>query len=254
MRRQRGTGVVLGALCAALAAGAAGCGPGGVGGGGAWPDGSSPAASAAPGKAVDRLAVTTPGGVRLRPAPDGRTRVSGRVEARWSHHGGAWVLTLACRDGGPCDRTPTVEVPPGARVTVSARDAGIDAAGLTGALRLTTVNGDVTVADLGAAGAPVSLATRNGSVRATGLAASSLAASSVNGDVDLDCAHAPASVDAATTNGSVRLTVPRGAPPYTVGAATGSGQRRIAVPTRQGGPVTLALRTVNGDVTAREGP
>ncbi|GAA3745332.1 hypothetical protein [Streptomyces tremellae] len=90
-------------------------------------------------------------------------------------------------------------------------------------------------------------------MRATGLAASSLTASTVNGDVDLGCAHAPASVDAATANGSVRLTVPRGAPPYTAGAGPRGG-RRIAAPTRRGGPATLALRTVDGDVTAEEAP
>ncbi|MGQ4510789.1 DUF4097 family beta strand repeat-containing protein [Streptomyces sp. DW26H14] len=263
MRRLHGTGAAFGGLCAALAVTLTGCG----GGGGpavARPghgDVRAPGASAAPSAPVgspspapsDRLVVRTANGVRLRPAAGGRASVHGAADGHWSHHDGVWVLDLTCPGSGPCARMPTVEVPAGLPVTVAARDAGIDVAGLTGGLSLSTVNGDVTGTGVGASGASVALATRNGSVRATGLAAASLTASTVNGDVVLGCAHAPGSVNAATTNGSVDLTVPRGAPAYAVRAATRDGRSRIDVPTRGGGAGTLTLRTVNGDVTASEG-
>lgn len=201
----------------------------------------------------DRLVITTENGVRLRPADDGRARVHGAARGHWSHHDGVRVLDLVCPGSGSCARMPTVEVPATTPVTVSAHNAGIDVAGLKGSLNLSTVNGDVTSTGAGSSRASIALATRNGSVRTTGLAAASLAASTVNGDVVLGCVHAPGSVNAVTTNGSVALTVPRGAPSYAVRATSRNGQSRIDVPTRQGGPETLTLRTVNGDVTASEG-
>jgi DUF4097 and DUF4098 domain-containing protein YvlB len=267
MRRLCGTGVAIGAVCVALAVTLSGCDGGGPSGNGAWPGpghtgprGSSPSSPtagpssrSAPGPR-DRLVVTTENGVRLRPADDGRTSVLGAADGHWSHHGDVWVLDLTCPGSGSCARMPTVEVPAGTPVTVSARNAGIDVAGLRGSLNLSTVNGDVTSTGAGDSGAPVTLATRNGSVRATGMAAASLSASTVNGDVVLGCTHAPGSVSATTTNGSVGLTVPRGARAYAVSATSRNGQSRIDLPTRRSGPVDLTLRTVNGDVTASEGP
>lgn len=90
---------------------------------------------------------------------------------------------------GPCPRMPEVDVPAGASVTVTARDAGIDVAGIDAALNLTTVNGDVTVTGSGGGeGAAVRPATRNGSVRVDALRVTTLRAETVNGDVVLHCA------------------------------------------------------------------
>lgn len=217
------------------------------------------------------LVIRTDNGVRLRPADDDRVGVDERVRTDWSHRDGTWVLDLSCpghdggsawadrpdggRDGGSaggaCPRTPEVTVPAGTAVTVSARNAGIDAAGVSGALDLTTVNGDVTVDRSGARDAVVRLATRNGSVRAGGLLAARLHARTVNGDVVLGCGTAPSGVGAATTNGSVRVTVPHDAPAYRVTATTDNGGPTVSVPTtgaEAGREMTLS--TVNGDVTA----
>ena len=210
-----------------------------------------------PGRLPDggRLVVTTDNGVRLRPAgPDGAVRVDGGTSARWTRHGATWLLDLDCPaappSGAPCPRMPTVQVPAGAAVTVAARNAGVDAAGLTGTLDLATVNGDVTVEEAGGAHAALTLATRNGSVRATAVRALRIGATTVNGDVVLGCAAAPRTVTADTTNGSVGLTVPPGTPPYAVTASTGHGPARIALPTTTGGDRSLTLHTVNGEVTA----
>ncbi|MGX4694194.1 DUF4097 family beta strand repeat-containing protein [Streptomyces sp. JNUCC 63] len=197
--------------------------------------------------------ITTGDGVRLRPTDAGRTAVQRGVTHRWSHRDGTWVLDLSCpaHGDGPCPRMPRVEVPADTSVTVSARNAGIDVAGVFAALDLTTVNGDVTVAGSGRRGAAVRLVTRNGSVRATQVRAGALHAGTVNGDAVLGCAAAPSRVTASTTNGSVHATVPHAAPAYRVTATTANGRPSVTVPTDGAPPGrTMTPTTVDGDVTA----
>lgn len=221
-----------------------------------------------------RLVITTENGVRLRPA-DGKHAVTDpQVKARWSHRGDTWVLDLTCRDvdadgdgdgrdgegddrggdgdrGGACPRMPVIDVPAVASVTVTARNAGIDVAGVAAPLDLTTVNGDVTVVRSGRVGATVRLTTRNGSVRAEDLRSGRLNAGTVNGDVTLAGATAPSPLTAATTNGSLRVSLPHTAPAYRVAATTRNGTTSVTLPTTAdaSGP-TLTLTTVNGDAIA----
>ncbi|MGW2839809.1 DUF4097 family beta strand repeat-containing protein [Streptomyces sp. NPDC001493] len=217
-----------------------------------------------------RLVITTENGVRLRPADGERAATDQRIRARWSHRGDTWVLDLTCRDAdgddgdgddgdrdgdsardGACPRMPSVDVPAVASVTVTARNAGIDVAGVASPLDLTTVNGDVTVVRSGRDGATVRLTTRNGSVRAGDLRSGRLDAGTVNGDVTLANATAPSPLTAATTNGSVRVSLPHTAPAYRVAATTRNGTTSVTLPTTADatGP-GLTLRTVNGDATA----
>ncbi|WP_353945472.1 DUF4097 family beta strand repeat-containing protein [Streptomyces sp. HUAS MG91] len=197
-----------------------------------------------------RLVVTTGNGLRLRPTDGDRVTVDDGVGHRWSHRDHTWVLDLTCE--GQCPRMPRVGVPDDTAVTVVARNAGIDAAGIPGALDLTTVNGDVTVADSGADGAAVRLTTRNGSVRATGVRARSLAAETENGDVALDCADAPRRLSATTVNGTASAVLPHDAPAYRTTAATDNGHSFVSVPAEGASAGrTLTLSTVNGDVRAR---
>ncbi|WTF41216.1 DUF4097 family beta strand repeat-containing protein [Streptomyces sp. NBC_01604] len=216
----------------------------------------SVAAGPAVGASGRHLVITTDNGLLLRPADGHRAIVDDRADADWSHRDGTWTLDLSCADrarsGEACPRMPYVEVPDGVSVTVSARNAGIDAAGIAAALDLTTLNGDVTVTRSGGDDAAVRLSTRNGSVRATALDTRRLYAATTNGDVKLACATAPSSVTATTTNGSVGVTVPHNAPAYLVTAGTDNGRATVAVPTRDvpHGP-TMTLTTVNGDVDVR---
>lgn len=226
--------------------------------GGAAVHGAAGAADPVLGSPGDRLLITTDGGLRLRPADGRRAVVDDRAERRWSHRDGSWVLDLSCddrfRDAGRCPRMPLVLVPADVGVTVTARNAGIDVAGVTAALDLTTVNGDVTVARSGQAAAAVKLATRNGSVRAAALDAGRVSARTVNGDVELTCSAPPSAVTATTTNGSVGVTVPPGGPAYRVTATTDNGRTRIGIPTGGTGRApTVHLATVNGDVEAHTG-
>ncbi|GAA5700895.1 hypothetical protein SM007_36695 [Streptomyces avermitilis] len=202
-----------------------------------------------------QLVITTDNGVRLRPADGDRVTADRHIRGRWTHQGDTWVLSLSCPagtdSGRPCPRMPEVDVPAGSSVSVSARNAGIDVAGVSATLDLATVNGDVTVTRSGERDGTVRLASRNGSVRAQALRAARLHAETVNGDVVLGCAGSPQHVSAATTNGSVRVTVPQDAPAYRVSARTDNGRPTVSVPTA--GPAEdrgMTLTTVNGDVTA----
>lgn len=204
----------------------------------------------------EQVVIATDNGLRLRPADGRRVTVDDRVDAHWSHHGDVWTLDLSCDDRTAgrqeCPRMPYVEIPDGVGVTATARNAGVDAAGVSAALDITTVNGDVTVTRSGRDDADVRLSTRNGSVRATAVAAGALHAATTNGDVVLGCATVPSGVSATTVNGSVDVTVPHDSPAYRVTASTDNGRTSVAVPVRDADrDHTMTLSTVNGDVGAR---
>jgi hypothetical protein len=209
-----------------------------------------------PGDPGDHVVIATDNGLRLRPADGDRVTVDDRVDEHWSRHGRVWTLDVSCAertaDGGNCPRMPYVEIPDGVSVTVTARNAGVDAAGVAAALDLTTVNGDVTVTRSGRDDADLRLSTRNGSVRATGVTAGRVHAQTTNGDVVVRCAAVPSGVGAATVNGSVDVTVPHDSPAYRVTASTDNGRATVAVPARDADQDhTMTLTTVNGDVDAR---
>ncbi|MFC8225735.1 DUF4097 family beta strand repeat-containing protein [Streptomyces sp. NPDC057287] len=204
-----------------------------------------------------RLLITTDNGVRLRPADDDRAVTDTHVESSWSHRNGTWILDLSCpgheegHAGRPCPRMPTIGVPAGVPVTVSARNAGIDAVGVSAGMDLTTVNGDVTVTRSGRDDAAVRLATRNGSVRTGALRSARLHAETVNGDVTIGSATSPAGLTAVTANGSVRVALPHDSPAYRTTATTRNGRTSVTVPSpTDGNGHAMALTTVNGDVTA----
>ncbi|MET7689191.1 DUF4097 family beta strand repeat-containing protein [Streptomyces sp. NPDC005483] len=204
----------------------------------------------------EHVVIATDNGLRLRPADGRGVAVDDRVAEHWSHHGKVWTLDLSCGDrnvgDGACPRMPYVEIPDGVSVTATARNAGVDVAGVAAALDITTVNGDVTVTRSGRDDADVRLSTRNGSVRATSVAAGRLHAATTNGDVVVGCAAVPSGVSAATVNGSVDVTVPHDSPPYRVTASTDNGRATVAVPVRDADRGhTMTLTTVNGDVDAR---
>ncbi|MFF1459584.1 DUF4097 family beta strand repeat-containing protein [Streptomyces sp. NPDC058330] len=203
------------------------------------------------------LVVTTDNGVRLRPADSDRVGVDRLVTGGWSRDGDDWTLALSCPEhpdhDRECPRMPVVHVPAHLSVTVQARNAGIDAAGVAGAMDLTTVNGDVTVVGSGLRDADVRLTTRNGSVRADAVDSAGLHAETVNGDVTLTAGTSPVRLVAATTNGSVRVTLPDDAPVYRTEATTRNGRTSVTVPGPGPGEQprrSMTLTTVNGDVDA----
>jgi len=221
------------------------------GGGSGAPRADSALRAAASG---DEVLISTDNGLRLRPADGDHITVDDRIDGHWSHHGDRWTLDLDCADrhDQSCPRMPYVKIPDGAKITVTARNAGVDVVDVAAALDVTTVNGDVTVTHSGREHAPLRLVTRNGSVRATALQAGRLHASTVNGDVVMQCAAAPSGVTARTVNGSVDVTVPRDAPAYRVTMSTDNGRTATDVDAPDADRNRLmTLSTTNGDVTAR---
>lgn len=199
------------------------------------------------------LLIATDNGVRLRPADGDRVKVDDHVDAHWAHRDDVRTLDLSCTDkADDCPRMPYIDIPDDTSVTVTARNAGVDVAGISAALDVTTVNGDVTVTRSGDEHAAVRLSTRNGSVRATALDAARLHAETTNGDVTLSCTTAPSRVGATTVNGSVDVTLPSDTPAYRITATTDNGRVTTSVPTAPADrDRTMTLTTVNGDVGAR---
>ncbi|MFK4107049.1 DUF4097 family beta strand repeat-containing protein [Streptomyces sp. NPDC019531] len=214
-------------------------------------DGPQTAGTLRTAESGDHLLIATDNGLRLRPADGSRVTVDDHLDEHWSRRGDVRTLDLSCAAGDSCPRMPYVEIPDGVSVTVTARNAGVDVAGVDAALDITTVNGDVTVTRSGQDHGTVRLSTRNGSVRATALDANHVRAETVNGDVVLDCGKVPSSVTATTVNGSVDVTVPHDSPAYRVSAVTDNGRTAVGVPTRAADrDHFLTLTTVNGDVDA----
>ncbi|MFG3076356.1 DUF4097 domain-containing protein [Streptomyces sp. NPDC048225] len=208
----------------------------------------------------DRLVITTPGGVRVAGTDGDSVTVDDTTLTRWDSDGSSHTLDLPCDEGDDrtranCAGMPLVRVPAGIVLTVRARNAGIDVSDVRGGLSLSTVNGDVTVQDSGADGAPQRLQTRNGSVHASGLSARTVRAETVNGDIDLRCATSPDTLDGDTRNGSVRVTLPADAPPYTTRAGTINGHSSTDTPAA--GPEEtrhrLTLHTINGNTEIHQG-
>jgi DUF4097 and DUF4098 domain-containing protein YvlB len=203
------------------------------------------------------LVITTDNGVRLRPADGDRVEVDRRMHSHWSHRSDTWVLDLSCpepkADAAQCPRKPEVDIAADSSVTVTARNAGIDAAGVSASLDLSTVDGDVTVTRSGGRDATVRLVARNGSARAETMRARRVHAQTVNGDAVLSCATSPSGVTAATGNGSVRVHRAQERSRLRVSAATDNGRRTVALPASGAADDrTMTLTTVNGDVTAAQ--
>ncbi|MEV6265020.1 DUF4097 family beta strand repeat-containing protein [Streptomyces sp. NPDC051784] len=242
------------ALLAAFAPLVAACG-----GHGGVPDGRLGASAPPRMSQGSHLVISTDNGVRLRPADGDRAAIAPHVTTHWSRNNRTWALDLSCADregheDPACPRMPVIAVPSGTSVTVTARNAGVDAVGIGAELDLTTVNGDVTVTRSGRDDASVRLVTRNGSVRTEALRSGRLHAETVNGDVTVASATSPAGLTAATTNGSVRVTLPHDAPGYLATATARNGRSSVTVPeAAKGSGHEMSLSTVNGDVTAARG-
>jgi hypothetical protein len=139
----------------------------------------------------------------------------------------------------------TVRVPPGVRFTGRTVNGDVNAEGLGGAVRISTVNGDANFST-SAYGEASSV---NGSIRATlGSTAwtDALSFKSVNGSVNVDLpADASTDIKVATVNGRIStafpITVSGRVQPQRLNGTIGAGGR------------SLEIETVNGSITLRKG-
>ncbi|MFE0625979.1 hypothetical protein ACFW3D_03325 [Streptomyces sp. NPDC058864] len=136
-----------------------------------------------------------------------------------------------CGDSSPCRVDYTVTVPAATPVTVRLGNGDVDVEGVTG---------------------PVDLTTRNGGVRGAALGAREATLKSENGTVEAAFAAAPRDVDAGTGNGAVTVVVPAGRS-YDVRAAAAVGMREVSVPADPSSPHRITATTRTGVVTVRTG-
>ncbi|WP_431965779.1 DUF4097 family beta strand repeat-containing protein [Actinacidiphila sp. bgisy160] len=141
------------------------------------------------------------------------------------------LVGSGCGDSSPCRVDYTVTVPAAMPVTVRLDNGDVDVEGVTG---------------------PVDLTTRNGGVRGASLGAREATLKSANGTVEAAFTAAPKEVDAGTGNGAVTVTVPAGRS-YDVHATADVGMREVSVPADPSSPHRITATTRTGVVTVRTG-
>jgi len=123
-----------------------------------------------------------------------------------------------------------VTVPAGLDVTVQTNNGDIDLQGLSGAVDLTTNNGEID---------------------GTRIAAGSVQVTSDNGDVKLAFSTAPDDVVAYSDNGDVTIEVPPTDDDHQVDASSVIGPVQLAAPTDPQAPRTSNAESDNGNVRVR---
>ncbi|GAB6901586.1 DUF4097 family beta strand repeat-containing protein [Kineosporia succinea] len=218
------------------------------------------------------------GDVRVRAVAEGtpvRVEVKARSAIRdavWNHtvDDGRLAVTADCRGGWPidsCSVSLTITVPENvpvdlhtgsgdqevrgltADVKARAGSGDIDLTGLTGDILATSGSGDVRASSMRSV--VNEMRTGSGDVRADFIGdAVRLVTRTGSGDVRVGFSTAPTSVSAKTGAGNVQLTVPNDGTRYDVSGTTGSGDRRIDVPTvgAKGSGNPIEADTGSGDV------
>lgn len=213
------------------------------------------------------------GGVRALPSPDGTIRVEATRSARRSdpesvriqvvqHEGGVTICSVyptpdgaerpnECRAGGGQNSVNNndvrvdylVRVPAGVRLAARTVNGDVDADDLRSEVKVSTVNGDVSVRTSGFAEASTvngNVIARMGQNRLPGGARYS----TVNGNITLEVPSGlDAELRASTVNGSIDSDFP-----VTV---TGRGSRRSLNGTIGAGGPELRVSTVNGQIRLR---
>jgi hypothetical protein len=126
-----------------------------------------------------------------------------------------------------CSVEYTIRVPASVSTSVSSANSSINIRGLTGPIRIDSVDGDVTGRELGSRTA---------------------SASTVDGDVTLTFDTDPTIVDASSVDGDVVVRLPRGRA-YHVDASTVDGSTSTEIRTDPASNRSIIAGTVDGDIT-----
>jgi hypothetical protein len=176
------------------------------------------------------------GSVRIVASEDARVYVRARVSRGLhdtSHDVALRGRTLVADSSCPhfqdlfCSVDYTIRVPASVSANVSSANSSVDVRGITGPVRIDSVDGDVTGQDLGSRTA---------------------SASTVDGDVTLTFTTDPTIVDASSVDGAVVVRVPRGSA-YNVDASTVDGSISTEIRTDPVSDRSIIADTVDGDVT-----
>lgn len=176
--------------------------------------------------------------------------VSERLVGRTLQIRGQCSRTLLGRPD-QCRADYALEVPPGVAVRAILDSGDIRADGLTGALQLSTVGGDITVT--GTHGS-IWARTDHGNIVGTDLSGRDADVKSSNANVDLRFAVVPDHVQVDTLDGDVSIAVPvagTGVDGYQVRAGTRDGRRDVDVQEDSAGRHAIVAYTGRGNVTVR---
>ncbi|HSM44254.1 MAG TPA: DUF4097 family beta strand repeat-containing protein [Acidimicrobiia bacterium] len=146
-----------------------------------------------------------------------------------------------------CQASFDVSVPAGVGVAGSTSNGSIVLSGLAGPVDVGTSNGPVTLEDVSADSVVVS--TSNGAIRGEGLGSDEFDVETSNGRITLSFDVAPRSVSARSSNGAIELSLPGDAPPYAMDTSTSNGTVDTDIRTDPAAPLSISLRTSNGDIT-----
>ncbi|GIG56650.1 hypothetical protein Lfu02_10220 [Longispora fulva] len=204
---------------------------------------------------VDRGAVTLVAGEAGQVAVERHFRWSSekpKVTERWD--GGILRISTECTADeinivghATCDVDYTLAVPAGVEIEAHTNSGAVVSRNLTGALKLGSTSGDITVTKAGGA---LRLEATSGKVKASELSSAEVDVQSSSGGVELAFATAPRKVRAEANSGDVRVTVPK-PDAYRVEAQTNSGQESVTVAQDGGATRTISAQTNTGDVDVR---
>lgn len=200
------------------------------------------------------------GDLMLAPGPAGEVAVERRLAGTWAEptvtetwDGTVFRVVGGCADGPlrlgfdpGCVAAYTMAVPAGVVVDARTRTGDIEARGLEGEARLSSVNDSITVADMAG---QLALHTTSGEIVGTGLQSSRVAVRAGRGDVDLRFAAPPDRITVAAQNGTVIIEVPAG-DRYRVSVST-TGSQEIDVVHDPDAVRTIEVRSTNADIEIR---
>jgi hypothetical protein len=136
-------------------------------------------------------------------------------------------------------------VPAGTVVSVDTGTGDVNVRGTGAAVNVTTGSGDIRLDRTGGAS---QAKTGTGDVTGAFLAGGTMSARTGSGDIDLTYATAPDQVKAKAGTGDIDVLVPRDASAYRISTDTGTGSRKVNVPTAPDSKRTISLDTGSGDI------
>jgi putative adhesin len=136
-------------------------------------------------------------------------------------------------------------VPAGTVVSVDTGTGDVSVHGTGAAVDVTTGSGDIRLARTGGAS---QAKTGTGDVTGALLAGGTISVRTGSGDIDLAYATAPDQVKAKAGTGDIDVLVPRDGSAYRISTETGTGDRKVNVPTAPDSKRTISLDTGSGDI------
>lgn len=201
---------------------------------------------------VERVTLTVDGNVTIKPATDGRVRVSRTStfgltapKVATSTVDGVLTVSARCDDAvvAICTNDLVLALPADTDVTIAASN-DVDVTGLSGRVDVNAGGGDVTMRGLSGA---VTADVAAGSIDGFDLAGGPTLLRSGGGSVSVEFVEVPADLEVTSAAGGIAVRVPRGSA-YRVVATAGVGSTQVDVATDPTSPHRIVARSRFGTV------